>query len=131
MYNEDKSGDGYDTDGKIGSFLGAMEIEGTQIFEEEEAKPPVAIPVQTNVESSVRMVLEVLSDDDAAGPAPLAKQSIVWVKEELKLRCQPTQGNKKLILEILKDAMNRKRVQYSTLEEAKANSKSKKKKKSC
>ena len=49
MYNEDKSGDDYDTDGQIGSFLGAMETEGRQIFEEEEVKPPVAVPVKMNV----------------------------------------------------------------------------------
>ena len=29
MYNEERSGDGYDIDGQIGPFLGAMEIEGT------------------------------------------------------------------------------------------------------
>ena len=29
VYNEDKYGDGYDIDGQIGPFLGAMEIEGT------------------------------------------------------------------------------------------------------
>ena len=116
MYNEDKAGDGYDTDGQIGPFLGAMEIEGTQIFEEEEAKPPVAVPVQMNVKSSTRMAMEVAAVSGAAGPAPLAKQSIDWFKEELNIRCQPTQGNKKLLLERLKDAMNRKLFQYLTLE---------------
>ena len=60
---------------------------------------------------------------------PLAKQSISWVKEELKLWCQTTQGSKKLLLEILKGAINRERVRYLTLEEAKANRKYKKKKK--
>ena len=64
-----------------------------------------------NVESSMIMVLEV-AVAGADGPAPLAKQYINWVKEELKLRCQPTQDNKKLIIEILKDAMNRKLVRY-------------------
>ena len=49
VYNEDKTGDGYDIDSQIGPFLGAMEIEGTQIFEEEESKTPVAVPVQTNI----------------------------------------------------------------------------------
>ena len=126
VYNEDKAGDGYDTDAQIGPFLGATEIEGTQIFEEEEAKPPVAVPAQMNAESSTRMVLEVAAVDGSAGPAPLAKQYIAWVKEEIKLRCQPTQGNKKLLLEMFKDAMNRKISRYSTLEEANANSKSKK-----
>ena len=63
-----------------------------------------------NVESATRMFPEVAAVAGAAGPAPLAKQSIAWVKEELKLGCQPTQGNKKLLLEILKDAMNRKLV---------------------
>ena len=43
--------------------------------------------------------------------------------------CQTTQGNKKLLLQILKDATNRKHVRYSALEETKVNSKSKKKKK--
>ena len=57
VYNEDTAGDGYDTDGQIVPLLGAMEIEGTQIFEEEEAKPAVEVPVQTNVKSSTRMVL--------------------------------------------------------------------------
>ena len=84
-----------------------------------------------NVESSTRIFLEVAAVTGAAVPAPLAKQSIVWVKEELKLRCQPTQGNNKLLLERLKDAMNRKIVGYSTLEEDKANKNSKKKKKIC
>ena len=55
--NEGKSGDGYDTDGQIGPFLGAMEIESTQIFEEEKSKSSVAVPVQTNVESATIMVL--------------------------------------------------------------------------
>ena len=87
-----------------------MEIEGTQIFEEEESKPLVAVPVQTNVESSTVIVLEVAAAAGDAGPEPLSKQSIAWVKEELKLRLQSTQGNKKLLLEILKDAMNRKLV---------------------
>ena len=87
MYNEDKAGDGYDTDGQIGPFLGAMEIEGTQIFEEEEYKLPVAVPVQMNVESYTRMVLEVTAVSGGAGPSPLANQSITWVKEELKIRC--------------------------------------------
>ena len=119
VYNEDKAGDGYDTYGKIGPFLVATKIEGTQIFEEEEAKPSVAVPVQTNVESATRTVLEVAAAAGAAGPAPLDKQSIAWFKEELKLRCQPTQGNKKLLLERLKDAMNRKLVRYLMLEEAK------------
>ena len=50
MYNEDKSGDGYDTGDQIGPFLGAMEIEGKQIFEKEEFKPPVAVHVQKNIE---------------------------------------------------------------------------------
>ena len=68
------------------------------------------------------MVLEVAAVAGAAGPAPLTKQSINWVKEELKLRCQLTQGNKKLIIERLKDAMNRKLVRYSMLGEAKENS---------
>ena len=49
VYNEDKAGDNYDKDGQIGSFLGSMETEGRQIFEEEEAKPPVSVPVKTNV----------------------------------------------------------------------------------
>ena len=106
-----------------------MEIEGKQIFEEEESKPPVAVPVKTNVESATRVFLEVAAADDAARPAPMAKQYLDWVKEELKIRCQPTQGNKKLLLQILKDAMNRNLFQYSTLEKAKVNSKSKKKKK--
>ena len=57
MYNEDKSGDGYDIDGQIGPLLGATEIEGTQIFEEEEANPPVAVPVQTHVEWATIMAL--------------------------------------------------------------------------
>ena len=35
VYNEDKAGDGYYTDGQIGPFLVDMEIEGTQIFEEQ------------------------------------------------------------------------------------------------
>ena len=96
--------------------MGAMEIEGTQIFEEEEANLTVAVPVQMNVESSTRMVLEVAAVAVAAGPAPLTQPSITWVKEELKLRYQPTQGNKKLLLERLKDSMNRKFVRYSTLE---------------
>ena len=76
MYNEDKYGDGYDTDGQIGPFLGAMEIEGTQIFEDEEAKPPVEVPVQMNVKLDAIMVLEVAAAADAAGPEPLAKQSL-------------------------------------------------------
>ena len=46
MYHEEKYGDGYDTYGQIGPFLEAMEIEDTQIFEEEESKPSVAVPVQ-------------------------------------------------------------------------------------
>ena len=128
VYNEEKVVDGYDTDDQIGNFLGAMEIEGTQIFEEEKAKPPVSVPVQINVESSTRIVLEVAAVAGASGPAPLAKQCITCVKEDLKLRCQPTQGNKKILIERLKDAMNRRLVQYSTLEEAKVNSKSKRKK---
>ena len=123
--NEDRAGDGYDTDGQIVLFLGDKDIEGTQIFEKEESKPPVLVPVQTNVESSTRMVLEVASVPGAAGPAPLAKQYIDWVKEELKLRFQPTRGNKKLLLEIFKDAMNSKLVRYLTLEEAKENRKPK------
>ena len=49
MYNEDKYGGVYDTYSQIGPFLGSMEIEGMQIIEEEEAKPPLAVPVQTNV----------------------------------------------------------------------------------
>ena len=115
VYNEDKAGDGYDTYGQIGPFLGAMEIEGRQIIEEEEAKPPVAVAVQTNVKSSTIIVLEVAASAGAAGAAgtaPLAKKSIAWVKEELKLRCKPRQCNKKLLLEIFKDAMNRKLVRY-------------------
>ena len=90
MYNEEKDGDGYDTDGQIGPFLGAMKIEGTQIFEEEEANPPVAVSVQMNGVSSMIMGMEVEASSGAAGPAPLEKQSIVWVKEDLKLRYQPT-----------------------------------------
>ena len=35
VYNKEKSGDGYDAHGQIGPLLGAMEIEGAQIFEEE------------------------------------------------------------------------------------------------
>ena len=58
-----------------------MEIEGTHIFEEEEAKPPVALPVQTNIKSYTRMVLDVAAVFVAAGLAPLATQSISWVKE--------------------------------------------------
>ena len=116
VYNEDKGVDGYDTYVQIVPLLGAMEIEGKQIFEEEEAKPPVAVPVQMNVESSTRIVLNVVSVAGAAGPAPLAKQSIAWFKEDLKLRFQPTQGNNKLLIDILKYAMNRKLVWYSTLE---------------
>ena len=82
-----------------------------------------------NVESATRMFPEVAAVAGAAGPAPLAKKSITQVKEELKLRCQPTQGKKKLLLERLKDTMNRKLLRYSTLEESKENTKSKKKKK--
>ena len=89
--------------------MGAMEIEGTQIFEEEEANTPVAVPIQTNVKSDTIMVLEAAAATSVA--APLAKQSIAWFKEDSKLRRQPTQGSKKLLLEILKDAMNRKLVQ--------------------
>ena len=58
------------------------------------------------------MVLEVAPADGAFGTAPLDKKSIEWVKEELKLRRQPTQGNKKLLLERLKDATKRKPVRY-------------------
>ena len=129
VYNEEKYGDGYDTDGQIGTFLGAMEIEGMQIFEEEEDNPPVELPVQTSVKLSTIMVLEVAAVAGAAGPEPLTKKSIAWVKEELKLRYQPTKSNRKTLLDILNDAMNRKLVRYLTLEEAKANSKSKNKKK--
>ena len=129
MYNEEKDGDGYDTDGQIGPFLGAMKIEGTQIFEEEEANPPAAVPVQKKFKSATRMVLEVAAAAGAAGPEPLANQYIAWVKEELKLRCQYTQGNKKLLLERSEDEIKRKLVRYLMLEEAKANSKSKNKKK--
>ena len=100
-----------------------------QIFEEEEAKKPVEAPVQTNVESSTMMVLEVAAVAGAAGPEPLAKHSIALVKEESTLRCQPTQGTKKLLPERLRNTINRKLVWYLTLEEAKANIKSKKKKK--
>ena len=50
-----------------------MEIEGTQIFEEEEAKPPEAVPVQMNVKLAKRMVLEVAADNVASGTEPLAK----------------------------------------------------------
>ena len=128
VYNENKAEDGYDTYVQIGPFLGAMEIEGTQIFDEEEAKPPVAVAVQTNFKSSMRMVLELAAFSGASVLAPLVKQSIDWVKEDLNIRCQPAKGNKKLLLERLKDKMNRKLVRYSTLDEAKANSKSKKKK---
>ena len=123
VYNGDKDGNGYDTDIQIVTFLGAIEIEGTQIFEDEEANPPVPVPVQTNVESATRIVLEVAAATGATVPAQMAKKYLAWVKEELKLRCQPTQGKNKLLLEISKDAMNRKLVRYSTLEEAKANSK--------
>ena len=58
-----------------------MDIEDTHIFEEEEANPPVAVPVQTNVKSATRMFLEVAAAASAVGPAPLAKQSLEWVKE--------------------------------------------------
>ena len=75
------------------------------------------------------MFLELSADYGASVPAPLAMQSIAWVKKELELRSQPTQGNKKLLLERLKDEMNRKLVRNSTLEEDKSNIKSKKKKK--
>ena len=81
-----------------------------------------------NFEYSTRMVLEVAAVSGADVPAQLAKQYIALVKEDLELGFQPIQVNKGLILEILKDAMNRKLVRYSALEEAKANSKSKKKK---
>ena len=57
-----------------------MEIECTQIFEEEESKTPVALPVQINVKSYMITVLELSAVAGAAGPAPLAKQYIVWVK---------------------------------------------------
>ena len=96
-----------------------MEIEGTQIFEKEEYKPPVAVSVLTNIKSSTIMVLEVAADACDAGPALLAKQYLAWSKKDLKLRCQPTQGNKKILLETLKDAMNRKLVRYLTSEEDK------------
>ena len=49
VYNEEKAGDGYATDGQIGPFLGDMEIEGINIFEEEESKTLVALQVQKNV----------------------------------------------------------------------------------
>ena len=74
VYNEDKAGDGYDKDDQIGPLLGDMEIEGTQIFEEEEAMPPVAVPVQMNTKSATIMVVEVTASDDVSGPATLAKQ---------------------------------------------------------
>ena len=57
-----------------------MEIEGTQIFEEEESNPPVEVPVQTNVKSATIMVLEVAASAGAAGTAPLAKKSLAWIK---------------------------------------------------
>ena len=60
------------------------------------------------------MVLEVASAAGAAGPAPLAKKSLAWVKKDIKLRCRHTHGKKKILLERLKDAMNRKLVRYST-----------------
>ena len=87
-----------------------------------------SVPVKTNVESSTRMVLEVAAVAGAAGLVTPSKQSLAWVKEELKLMCQTTQGKKKLLVEILKDALNKKIVRYSTLEESKENSKSRKKK---
>ena len=116
MYNKDKAGDVCDTDGPIGPLLGAREIEGMQIFEEEEAKKPVEAPVQMNVGSSTIMVLEVAAVYSADRTALLDNQYIASVKEELKLRCQPTRYNKKLLREILKDTMNSKLVRYSTLE---------------
>ena len=69
----------------------------------------------------------MLSPELGAHQQPqLDRQPCSWLKNELKLRCQPTAGNKKALVDRLKKAIELKLPCYATLEIAKSKTTKKK-----
>ena len=138
--NESRFDEGYDSDGQIGPFFGALDAEGDQLFEE---SPLVMPPTNTlnTVDATDKTDTEedrdnsTVAADPAAAPEEGLKEkqqlkifqsattTLTWLKTELKLRCQPTSGKKHVLTGRLHSAINKKLPRYSTLEEAKKKAK--------
>ena len=135
IQNESRFDIGYDSDGEIGPFSDAILQEGQQIFHE----PDDTVPQQTTTPTATAQE----DEDDVPGissfvaPPPAApaettttnitcsdidlmNKTVVWLKQELQLRLQPTTGNKSANLIRLKQAMRDGLKRYSSLHEAKA-----------
>ena len=135
IQNESRFDIGYDSDGEIGPFSDAILQEGQQLFHE----PDDTVPQQTTTPPPPPPTTAQDKEDAPGGitsfaPAPaettttaitcsdvdLMNKTVVWLKQELQLRLQPTTGNKSANLIRLKQAMRDGLKRYSSLHEAKA-----------
>ena len=129
---------GYDSDGEHGPFWGRTGVEGAQIFEEEQVHEAPNAAAHANPEANEEEAITAVEDTTTV-PSPelgaqqtplpqpqLDRQPCSWLKHELKLRCQPTAGNKKTLVDRLKKAIELKLPCYATLEIAKSKTTKKK-----
>ena len=124
--NEKTIAMGYDSEGCVGPFWAPLDREGPQVFEE----APCGQAAATTQEEGPVPAPAPAPAAAAAGPHMkyCKEQNIASLRKELKLRGQPAGGKKLELIHRLNEAMERGLVKYSTVEEAKAKSKPKKKK---
>eukprot|EP00957_Ditylum_brightwellii_P101786 7757546-Ditylum_brightwellii.AAC.1 len=116
--------EGYNSDGEAGLWCDDLETEGWQDFEEEvvmegvptshdntiapdeDVSPPLVPPYTVDAAADVPEEEEVGHVEILE--AVLANMKVAQLKEELKLRAQPISGNKPVLLDHLKMALQNK-----------------------
>eukprot|EP00536_Pseudo-nitzschia_multiseries_P012282 jgi/Psemu1/31577/gm1.31577_g len=130
--HESRFSDGYDSDGEKGPFLDAIWAKGDQHREESEQSfhfgPDAAAATaaaeedeensSSDEEEDSSSAEEQEQEEEGDDDENLQTKSVVWLRQELKLRRQPTSGNKAVLVSRLTKAIDQDIKRFDTMEEA-------------